>query len=586
MSTYRAPIEDMRFVMEEIAGLNDIAALPGYEDATPDLVAAILEEAGKLGTDVLDPLNMSGDAEGCTLENGVVRTPKGFKDAYKKFIDGGWNSMPFDPKIGGQGLPRLVSTGASEIWHAANMSFGLCPLLTGGAAELLSTHGSEALKAVYLENMVAGTWTGSMNLTEPQAGSDLGRIRTKAERDGDTYRISGQKIYITYGEHDFTDNIVHMVLARTPDAPEGVKGISLFVVPKFLVNEDGSLGARNDLRCASIEHKLGINASPTAVMLYGENDGAVGYLVGEENRGLEYMFTMMNNARLAVGLEGVAIAERAYQRARAFAEERPQGRAIDGKSKDAVAIIEHADVKRMLLDMRTKTEAVRGLAYWVAAQLDVAHRHPDAAVAAKAQGYVDLLTPVVKAWSTDVGVDVANTGVQVHGGMGFINETGAAQHLRDARIAPIYEGTNGIQAIDLAGRKVARDGGEIANMLIKDIRASIANMGSAHARLTTAVDALERATAWMVETFPKDPGGTQAGAVSYLRLMGIAVGGWLMVLGMEAAQRRADEFPLLAARRLVSTRYFARHLLVEAPGLADTICDGSTFIAETDIAHL
>lgn len=586
MSVYRAPAEDMLFVLEEIAGRPDIATLPGFEDASADIVAAIIEEAGKLGTDVLDPLNQSGDREGCTFENGVVRTPTGFKEAYQQFIDGGWNSMPFDPEYGGQGLPWLISTATSEIWHAANMSFGLCPLLTGGAAELLSEHGSDALKSVYLEKMISGVWTGSMNLTEPHAGSDLARIRTKATHDGDNYRISGQKIFITYGEHDFTDNIVHMVLARTPGGPEGIKGISLFVVPKVLVNEDGSLGARNDLRCASIEHKMGINASPTAVMLYGENEGAIGYLVGEENRGIEYMFTMMNNARLAVGLEGVAIAERAYQRARAFAEDRAQGRAIGDKSQEAVSIIHHPDVKRMLLSMRSQTEAVRALAYYVAGNLDVAHRHENSDAAKKAQAFVDLLTPVVKAWSTDVGVDVANTGIQIHGGMGFIEETGAAQHFRDARIAPIYEGTNGIQANDLAARKIGREGGVTAKQLISEMRASLESMASSHARMSSAIDALERATDWIVETYEKDPETAHAGAVPYLRLMGITVGGWLMVRSLEIVQQKKDQYPDFADRKLASVRYFARYTLTEAEGLAIAVTEGSSAITQTALKDL
>jgi alkylation response protein AidB-like acyl-CoA dehydrogenase len=581
MTAYRAPVEEMLFVMNEIGDLGALSALPGYEDATPDLVAAILDEAGKLATDVLDPINASGDQEGCTLENGVVRTPSGFKDAYQQFIDAGWNSMPFDPAYGGQGLPWLVSTGVSEIWHGANMAFGLCPLLTGGAAELLSIHGSDALKDTFLEKMISGQWTGTMNLTEPQAGSDLARVRTKATPDGDAYRIAGQKIFITYGEHDFTENIIHLVLARTPDAPEGIKGISLFVVPKFLINADGTPGERNDLRCGSLEHKLGINASPTAVMLFGENDGAVGYLVGEENRGIEYMFTMMNNARLAVGLEGVAIAERAYQRARTFAEERIQGRDSASASKEPVAIIQHPDVRRMLLSMRCQTEAVRALAYFVSSRLDIAHRHPDGDVARKAQSYVDLLTPIVKAWSTDVGVEVANTGVQVHGGMGFIEETGAAQHLRDARIAPIYEGTNGIQAIDLAGRKIAREGGETMNTLIAEMRASVGAMGHPHARLTKAIDELERATAWIVAGFAESPVTALAGAVPYLRLAGIAIGGWLMVRTLEAVKAEATDYPHLATRRQASVSFYARHFLTQAPGLADSVVDGSSVIADT-----
>lgn len=586
MSTYRAPAEEMIFVLEEIAGRADVAALPGFEDASEDLVAAIIEEAGKLGTEVLDPINQSGDQEGCTLENGVVRTPAGFKEAYQQFIDGGWNSMPFDPAYGGQGLPWLVSTATSEIWHAANMSFGLCPLLTGGAAELLSEHGSDDLKSTYLEKMISGVWTGTMNLTEPHAGSDLAHIRTKAKRDGDHYRISGQKIFITYGEHDFTENIVHMVLARTPDGPEGIKGISLFVVPKFLVNEDGSLGDRNDLRCGSIEHKMGINASPTAVMLYGENEGAIGYLVGEENRGIEYMFTMMNNARLAVGLEGVAIAERAYQRARAFAEDRNQGRAIGGQSKDSVSIIHHPDVKRMLLSMRSQTEAVRALTYYVAANLDIAHRHQDPEIAKKSQIFVDLLTPVVKAWSTDVGVEVANTGIQIHGGMGFIEETGAAQHFRDARIAPIYEGTNGIQANDLTARKIGREGGETAKLLISEMRTSLDNMSSSHAKMTAAIDALEKATNWVVANYEREPETALAGAVPYLRLMGITVGGWLMVRSLEIVQQKRDQYPDFADRKLASVRYYARYILTEADGLATAVIDGSSAVTQTALKDL
>lgn len=581
MSTYHAPIEEMLFVMNEIGDLNEIAGLPGYEDSSPDLVAAILEEAGKLGSEVLDSINIIGDQEGCTLENGVVRTPSGFRNAYAQFIEAGWNSMPFDPEFGGQGLPWLVSTGVSEIWHGANMSFALCPMLTGGAAELLSIHGSSELKNIYLEKMISGEWTGTMNLTEPQAGSDLAQIRTKAERDGNAYRISGQKIYITYGEHDFTENIIHMVLARTPDAPEGIKGISLFVVPKFLINEDGSLGERNDLRCGSLEHKLGIHASPTAVMLFGENEGATGYLVGDENRGIEYMFTMMNNARLTVGLQGVAIAERAYQRARAFADERIQGR--DGKTgaKESVAIINHPDVRRMLLSMRCQTEAVRTLAYWVASRLDIAKKHKDAPTAKKAKSYVDLLTPIVKAWSTDIGVEVSNTGVQVHGGMGYIEETGAAQHLRDARIAPIYEGTNGIQAIDLAGRKVARENGETMKMLIAEMRASINDMGHPHARLSKAIDELERVTDWIVKTYVENPVTALAGAVPYLRLAGITIGGWLMVRVFEASKGLAESNPLYARRKQSSVSFYARHILTQVPGLADAVLDGSSVSADT-----
>ena len=574
MSDYHAPVEEMMFTAAHVADLGGVQSLPGYEDVSTDLVQQILDEAGKLGSDILAPLNASGDREGSVLENGTVRTPAGFIEAYQSFIEGGWNGMPFPEDVGGQGLPWLVATAASETWHSANMSFGLCPMLTGSAIELLLSHGSDDLKATYLPNLVAGTWTGTMNLTEPQAGSDLSQVRAKATPDGDVYRISGQKIFITYGDHDMAENIVHMVLARTPDAPPGVKGISLFVVPKFLVNADGTLGDRNDLRAGSLEHKLGINASPTAVMLFGENDGAVGYLVGEENRGLEYMFTMMNNARLAVGLEGVAISERAYQRARAYAAERLQGRTED--SKGPAAIIEHADVKRMLLAMRAQTEAARSLAYWVAGQLDAAKRHPNADARAEAQSFVDLLTPVVKAWCTDTGVAVADLGVQVHGGMGYVEETGAAQHLRDARIAPIYEGTNGIQALDLAGRKVVRDGGAAMMALISRMRASITEMPTTHAKLNAAVDALEATTAYLVES----PGAAAANAVPYLRLTGITVAGWLMVQGYERAKILQADNPAFSARKIASVRYVARFLLPEVPMLASVIKDAGTMIAD------
>mgnify|MGYP002631992572 CR=1 FL=1 len=586
MTSYAAPLAEMRFVLNNVAGLEHVGALPGYEDASPDLVDAILEEAGKLAAGVIAPLNHSGDQQGCKLENGVVRTPSGFPDAYAQFIEGGWNGLPFDPEHGGQGLPWLVSTAVSEIWHAANMAFTLCPMLTGGAVELLSKHGSDALKAIYLENMTTGTWTGSMNLTEPQAGSDLGRIRAKAEPDGDAYRISGTKIFITFGEHDMTENIIHMVLARVPGAPDGVKGISLFLVPKFMVNDDGSLGARNDLRCVSLEHKLGINASPTAVMSFGDDGGAVGYLVGEENRGLEYMFTMMNNERLAVGLEGVAIGERAYQQALGYARDRVQSRKLGGKSPDPVTIIEHPDVRRMLLSMKAQTEATRALAYYVAAELDCSHRHPDMEIRAKAQARVDLLTPVVKAWGSDTGIDVASIGIQIHGGMGYIEETGAAQHYRDARITAIYEGTNGIQANDLVGRKVGRENAETVLALIAEMRgmgAELAasadpNVVASGAFLADAIDALDAASRWIAETWGREPTAVAAVAVPYLRLLGLTAGGWLMCrAALAAAQKRANgegDDAFLAAK-LLSARFFAAHHLVQCPALGKTVVEGA-----------
>ena len=584
MTAYEAPLADMRFVINELAGLDAIAALPGCSDVTPDLVDAILEEAGKLATDVLAPLNRSGDIEGCRLQNGVVRTPKGFPEAYARFIEGGWNGVPFDPEHGGQGLPWLVATAVQEIWHAANMAFALCPTLTQSAVELLAVHGSDELKATYMEKLVSGQWTGTMNLTEPQAGSDLARIRTKTIRDGDHHRLSGQKIFITHGEHDFTDNIIHMVLARSPDGPEGIKGLSLFVVPKFLVRKDGGLGSRNDLRCVSIEHKLGINASPTCVMSYGDDGGAEAYLVGEENHGIEYMFTMMNNARLAIGLEGVGIAERATQQAEAYAAERIQSRDAGSDSPDPVAIIRHPDVRRMLLSMRAQTEAIRALAYYVAGVLDTAKRHADKAVRAENQTLVDLLTPVVKAWSTDVGVDVADTGIQVHGGAGYIEESGVPQHLRDIRIAAIYEGTNGIQANDLVGRKVARENGATAKAFAARVRALDDELAQAtgddlaviRVALMTGIDALEEATDWIVATHADNAGAVAAGAVPYLRLMGIVAGGWMMARAALAAEKglAGDGGGAFLADKLVSARFYADQVLIQAPSLAATVTRG------------
>ena len=589
MTPYEAPLADMRFVLGELAGLEEIAALPGLEDATPDLVDAVLEEAGRFGAEVLAPLNQVGDKEGCVLENGVVRTPSGFRDAYGRFVEGGWNGVPLNPDYGGQGLPWLVSTAISEIWNAANLSFALCPMLTQGAAELLSAHGSPEQKALYLPKLVEGTWNGTMNLTEPQAGSDLGRLSSRAVRENGRYRITGQKIFITYGEHDFTENIIHMVLARTPDGPPGIKGISLFIVPKFLVNADGSLGPRNDVRCVSIEHKLGIHASPTAVLSFGDDAGAVGYLVGEENQGIRCMFSMMNNARLAVGLEGVAVGERAYQQARAYARERVQGRALGGDDDAPVTIDHHPDVRRMLLAMKAQVEATRSLAYYVAAAIDMAKRHPDQEVRQEKQAFADLMTPVVKAWSSDAGIDIANTGVQVHGGMGYIEETGAAQHLRDARIAAIYEGTNGIQANDLIGRKVARENGTTIKAFIETMRgldgelaaSADADVAVIRARLGDAIDALAKATDWAVETFPDDQNAVAAGAVDFLRLFGIVSGGWLMAKGALAARAKlaaGDGDSRFLKGRLASARYFADHWLTQAPTLHIAVTEGAAAV--------
>jgi len=584
MVPYTAPIEDMRFVLNRLVGLDRIAALPGYEDATPELVDAVLEEAGKLASEVLAPINASGDREHSVLENGVVRTPKGFKAAYDQYRDGGWNAVPFEPEYGGQGLPWTVAFAVQEMWQASNMSFGLCPLLNQGAVELLQDHGTDQQKQLYLPKLISGEWTGTMNLTEPQAGSDVGAVRTKAEKDGEVYRIAGQKIFITYGEHDLADNIIHLVLARTPDSPPGIKGISLFVVPKFLLGEDGTPGTRNDLRCVSLERKLGINASPTCVMAYGDNDGAIGYLVGEENRGIEYMFTMMNNARLSVGLQGIAIAERAYQQAVDFARNRVQGRAL-GDGQAAATIIHHPDVRRMLLGMKAQIEAGRALTYFAAATLDTAKRHPDAAERQTAQALVDLLTPVVKAWCTDVGCEAASTGVQIHGGMGFVEETGAAQHLRDARIAPIYEGTNGIQAADLVFRKVARDGGRSAADFLAEIAALDAALADAQGddmrairtHLTDGLDALRDATGWIASTAKSDPTGAAAGSAHYLRMFGLVAGGFMMARAALAAaecQTAGIGDPGLAAAKRTTARFYAEQFLPQARGLLAPIREG------------
>ena len=585
MSAYAAPLKDMKFVVNELAGLAQIAKLPGCEDATPDTVDAILEEAGKFAAGVLDPLNWSGDQEGSQWKDGAVTTPKGFKQAYRQFVEGGWNALPLEPEWGGQGLPKLVSTPVTEMVTSANMAFSLCPLLTQGAIEALLLCGSDYLKKTFLQKMVSGEWTGTMNLTEPQAGSDLALLRAKAVREGDHYRISGQKIFITYGEHDLTDNIVHLVLARTPDAPEGVKGISLFVVPKFMVKPDGSLGERNSAVCASIEHKLGIHASPTAVMVY---DNAVGYVVGEENKGLAYMFIMMNAARFGVGMEGVAIGERAFQRALAYAKDRLQGKdMVDGGA--TVPIIRHPDVRRMLMLMKSQTEAMRALAYVVAAATDTAQRHPDKAVRAQNQAFVDLMIPVVKGWSTETGIEVASLGVQIHGGMGFIEETGAAQHLRDARITTIYEGTTGIQANDLMGRKIAREGGATIKAWLAHLAAfdaelaasKSADVAAIRAALATGAKAIAECVDYVLATAGTDPKAAFSGAVPFLRLAGIVAGGWQMARAAQVAERRlaAGEGDAEFYRaKIVTARFFAEQVLVEAPALGNIVTRGSAAV--------
>ncbi len=586
MSEYIAPIRDMQFVLKELAGLEQVAQLPGCEDATPDMVDAIMEEAAKFAEGVLSPLNIPGDQEGAKWHDKAVTMPKGFKEAYQQFSENGWTALACEPEFGGQGLPKVVNACVTEMWKSANHAFSLCPLLTTGAIEALVLAGSDELKATFLEKMVSGVWTGTMNLTEPNAGSDLAAVRTKAEPQADgTFKIFGQKIFITYGDHDMADNIVHLVLARTPTAPEGVKGISLFVVPKFMVNADGSLGARNDAYCVSIEHKLGIHASPTAVMAFGDHGGAVGYLVGQENRGLEYMFIMMNAARFGVGLEGVADGERAYQRAVTYARDRIQGPDIGVRGGGKVAIINHPDVRRMLMNMRCQVEATRALAYVVGAAHDAAVHHPDPETKKQNQAFVDLMIPVVKGWSTEVGIDVATTGVQVHGGMGFIEETGAAQHLRDVRISTIYEGTTGIQANDLIGRKMAREGGATIKVVIAMIRKLDADLAMQSGeqfvvirkRLANGVDALEKAADWIVANYGNDVRAASVGAVPFLWLFGIVAGGWQMARAALVAQGKIDggeKDPFYPAK-IVTARFYADHQLTRADGLAATVIDGA-----------
>ncbi|HBP42368.1 MAG: acyl-CoA dehydrogenase [Vreelandella alkaliphila] len=554
MNYYAAPVRDLRFVLEELLAHRSLA-LPGFEEATPDLVEAVLEEAAKLAGDVWGPLNSVGDRQGAKRHtDGSVTTSEGFAAAYQAYVEGGWNGIGVSEALGGQNLPEVVASAVQEMLHGANMALGLCPMLTAGAIEALAHHGSETLKTTYLPKLVEGTWTGTMNLTEPQAGSDLSKVRTKAIPEGDHYRISGQKIYITWGEHDAAENIIHLVLARKPDAPEGNKGISLFLVPKFLVNADGSLGERNDVTCASIEHKLGIHGSPTCTLSFGENDGAIGYLVGEEGRGLNHMFTMMNEARHKVGIQGIGVAERACQHAFAYALDRTQGRAPKSRGGNECSISDHLDVRRMLLSMRARTDALRALALYCAGQLDLARHSESDSERQAAQACADVLIPIVKSFSTDQAVDIASMGIQVHGGMGYVEETGAAQLLRDARIAPIYEGTNGIQALDLAGRKLQRDGGAALSALIDEVQKTaetmrsepnLAVMGSA---LAVGADDLRAAMQLVLEqgSDPQTgPDAVQAYATPLLNLAGHVLCAWQMgnaaLHATRALQKGSDE---------------------------------------------
>jgi len=587
MADYNAPLRDMRFVLNHVVDLAGLAKLAGFEAAEPDLIDAVLEEAAKFAAGVIAPTNRAGDLQGARLENGVVRTADGFKEAFRQFAEAGWGSIPFEADWGGGGLPWAVAMAVQEMITSANMAFSLCPLLNQGAIELLTAHGSEQQKKTYLQNMVAGKWTGTMNLTEPQAGSDVGALRSRAVKQPDgSYRITGTKIFITYGEHDMAENIVHLVLARTPDAPAGTKGISCFIVPKYMVNADGSLGAHNDLRCVSLEHKLGIHGSPTCVMSFGDQAGATGYLIGEENRGMRYMFTMMNNARLSVGLQGLAIAERAYQQAVAFARERRQGRPLSG-SPDG-AIIAHPDVRRMLLTMKSQIEAMRALIYLNAEAIDLARHHPDAAVREARQALVELLTPVSKGWSTDLGVELASIAVQVHGGMGFIEETGAAQHMRDARIAPIYEGTNGIQALDLVMRKLPLQGGRPVRDFLGGIRGTVgeleksgdAELAGLAGNLATATEALAEATDWLLRQQAVKPDSVAAGASPYLRMFGITAGGYLLALSALRAKAQAAQGDDrgFARAKLATARFYIEQILPQAAALQGAVTAGSALL--------
>jgi acyl-CoA dehydrogenase len=590
--TYRAPVADIAFALKHATGFGPALAEGLYGDLAEDVVDAVLAEAGRFASDVLAPLNPVGDRHGTPLRDGVVITPPGWRQAYRDWAAGGWNALAAPAQWGGQNLPQALNAACLEMWNAASMAFGIGPLLTMAGVEALAHHGSDALKRTYLPKLISGEWMGTMQLTEPQAGSDVGALRTKAERAPDgTYRISGQKIFITYGEHDFTDNIIHLVLARLPDAPAGTRGLSLFLVPKFAVNPDGSLGARNDVRAHSVEHKLGIHGSPTCTMVYGDQGGATGFLVGEENRGMACMFTMMNQARLAVGLQGVGIAERATQQALAYARERRQGRvaAVAGGSASS-PIIAHPDVKRMLMTMRALTRAARAICYATAAAIDRANRSPDAAIRRAAHERASLLTPAAKAFSTDVGCEVASLGVQVHGGMGFVEETGAAQHYRDARIAPIYEGTNGIQAIDLVTRKLPLADGAAIKAYLGDLRRTVGAINATNdpafgwtgVRLGETLDSLERATQWLKARPGQD--AALAGATPYLRLFATAAGGTLLAEEALAATRLPADAAADPASRIAIARFFAENIAVQARGLERAVTEGADSVTGADSA--
>ncbi len=589
--SYIAPIKDMVFNMEHLAGLEQVAQIPAFEDMGVETAQAVLEECAKLNESVLVPLNWEGDKNPSFFKDGQVTTTPGFKEAYQQYCEGGWQSLQHPADFGGQGLPKTIGAACGEMLNSANMSFALCPMLTDGAIEALLTAGSDELKATYLEKLISGEWTGTMNLTEPQAGSDLAAVRTRAEPlpDG-TYKVFGTKIFITYGEHDMAENIIHLVLARVQGAPEGVKGISLFVVPKFMVNKDGSLGARNDVHCVSIEHKMGIKASPTAVLQYGDHGGAIGFLVGEENRGLEYMFIMMNAARYAVGVQGISIAERAYQKAVTFSRDRVQSRPVDGSMKTSAPIIHHPDVRRMLMTMRAYTEGCRAMATVAAAAYDASHHHPDADTRKDNLAFYEFLVPLVKGFSTEMSLEVTSLGVQVHGGMGFIEETGAAQYYRDSKILTIYEGTTAIQANDLIGRKTGRDGGQTAKGIaaqIANTEADLLKSGSANAkamaaRLKAAREAFLNVVDFVVAGAKASPNAVFAGSVPYLMLTGNLVAGWQMaraLLVAEAELAKGNDAVFMQSK-ITTARFYADHILTKVPGMRDSIVDGADSVTE------
>ncbi len=595
MSSYQAPVKDMLFCMQALAGLDEVAKIPGFEDAGIETAQAVLEECAKFNEGVISPLNWTGDQQPSSFKDGKVTTTPGFKEAFRQFVEGGWQGLQHPSEFGGQGLPKTIGAACIEMTNSANLSFALCPLLTDGAIEALLTAGTPEQQQTWIPKMISGEWTGTMNLTEPQAGSDLALVRTRAELQPDgSYKIFGTKIFITYGEHDMAENIVHMVLARVSGAPEGVKGISLFIVPKFMVGADGALGARNDVHCVSIEHKLGIKASPTEVLQYGDGTaskdvngtgpGAVGYLVGQENRGLEYMFIMMNAARYAVGIQGIAVAERSYQKAVAYAKDRVQSRPVDGSLPGSAAIIHHPDVKRMLMTMRAQTEGCRAMAIVAAAAYDAAHAHPDAEVRKQNQAFYEFMVPLVKGYATEMSLDVTSLGVQVHGGMGFIEETGAAQYYRDAKILTIYEGTTAIQANDLVGRKTARDGGTIAKAIARQVAATEAQLSdrpsvaarSTLKRLKAAREAFEQVVDFVAGQTKACPNAVFAGSVPYLMLAGNLMAGWQMARALIAAEERlaaGDDAAFMSAK-IATARFYAEHILARAPGLRDSILEG------------